>query len=147
MDVNATRLLCTLFFLYSPYHSPSPPPPPPAPAPRRVSDSYHYGACPAAPRVQHAATCPAGFDATCHAASPSPLPSPVSLSLCLSLTLVVIPRACFLCLVPQTALDFHMNEPRRAEPGYLFVCLSWPLSSIPRPPSSCCCSCCVCLID
>lgn len=60
-----------------------------------------------------------------------PCPPP---SLSPSLTLAVIPRACFLCLVPQTALDFHMNEPRRAEPGYLFVCLSWPLSSI-HPPS------------
>lgn len=64
------------------HHPPPPPPPPPpgpspAPAPRQVSDSYHYGACPAAPRVQHAATCPAGFDATCHAASPSlPCPPP-----------------------------------------------------------------------
>lgn len=58
------------------------------------------------------------------------------------------PRACFLCLVPQTALDFHMNEPRRAEPGYLFVCLSWSLiPSIPIPIHPSCCSCCVCLID
>lgn len=133
MDVNATRLLCTLFFLYSPYHSPSPPPPPPAPAPRRVSDSYHYGACPAAPRVQHAATCPAGFDATCHAASPSPLPSPVSLSLPLSHSRCH--SSCLFFMSSATNRTRFPHEWAKTSRARLPVCLPVLASLIHSPPS------------
>lgn len=133
MDVNATRLLCTLFFLYFPYHSPPPfPPPRPAPAPALcwVSDSYHYGACPAAPRVQHAATCPAGFDATCHAASPSSLPSPVSLSLSHSRC----HSSCLFFMSSATNRTRFPHEWAKTSRARLPVCLPVLASLIHSPP-------------
>lgn len=87
-----------------------------------VSDSYHYGACPAAPRASHnsllllllrllrAATCQQCFDATCLALAWIAAPA---LHVC----------ACFLCLVAETASDFQMNGPRRqGQNAWLPVC-------------------------
>lgn len=136
--------------------APAPPPPCPPPSPRRVSDSYHYGACPAAPRVQHAATCPAGFDATCHAALPSNPPPPLPPPRCLCSCLFFMSSA-----TNRTRFPHEWATTSRIEPGYLSACLSWPHILIPSsqpyphshahfhllfPPESCC-SCCVCLID